>query len=64
VFLAIGAWEGLASFYAGGEESLDGMRMANVMGCLYRGVPRTRMAPKRHLRDEKYSNQIRINFFG
>jgi hypothetical protein len=46
VFLAIGAWEGLASFYVGGEESLDGMIMANAMGCLYRGFK----GPKWHLK--------------
>jgi hypothetical protein len=35
-----------------GEESFDGMRMADVMGCLYRRAWRMRMASKWHLMTE------------
>jgi hypothetical protein len=35
------------------EERFDGMRMADVMGCLYRRAQRTRMASKWHLMTEK-----------
>jgi hypothetical protein len=42
-----------------GEERFDGMRMADVMGCLYRRARRTRMAS----RDGKQSNKLGINFF-
>jgi hypothetical protein len=39
----------LASFYAEREESFDGMRMADIMGCLYRRAQGTKMASKQHI---------------
>jgi hypothetical protein len=56
VFLAIGAWEELASFYAGGEESLDGMKIPDVMGCLHRGFE----GPKWHLKGISVMKNTRI----
>jgi hypothetical protein len=46
-----------------GEESFDGMRMADVIGYLYRRALRTRMTSKWHLAMEKRSNKLGINFF-
>jgi hypothetical protein len=36
-------------FKIGREESLDGMRKADIMGCLYRRARRTKMGSKRHI---------------
>jgi hypothetical protein len=45
----LGHWSMLASFYAEREESFDGMRMADIMGCLYRRAQGTKMASKQHI---------------
>jgi hypothetical protein len=51
----VGHWsvESASKLLNRGEERFDGIRMANVMGCLYRRAWRTRMASKWHLVTEK-----------